>query len=89
MGLTPRRLPTCPRRTSTLTHDKRVIRNRRKLEAIVHNARRMLDLEEKHGSFRGYLRSHEDFDATVKDMRKQFKLMGDMGTYLFLYVVGE
>ena len=47
------------------------------------------DLEAKHGSFRGYLRSHEDFDATVKDVRKQFKFMGDMGTYLFLYVVGE
>ena len=36
-----------------------------------------------------YLRSHEDFDATVKDVRKQFKFMGDMGTYLFLFVVGE
>ena len=78
-----------PAELDALTQDKRVIRNRRKLEAIVHNARRMLDLEAKHGSFRGYLRSHEDFDATIKDVRKQFKFMGDTGTYLFLYVVGE
>tara|TARA_Y100000310_G_C20039435_1_gene515468 strand:- start:159 stop:344 length:186 start_codon:yes stop_codon:yes gene_type:complete len=25
----------------------------------------------------------------VKDLRKQFKFLGDMGAYLFLYVVGE
>ena len=52
-----------PADLDALTQDKQVIRNRRKLEAIIHNARRMLDLEGKHGSFRGYLRSHEDFDG--------------------------
>jgi DNA-3-methyladenine glycosylase I len=72
-----------------LAQDKRVIRNRRKLDAIVHNARRMIELDEQHGGFRKYLRSHDDFDATIKDIRKQFKYMGDMGTYHFLYVVGE
>ena len=40
-----------------LTSDRRVIRNRRKIEAVVQNARRMLDLEAEHGSFRNYLRS--------------------------------
>ena len=72
-----------------LTKDKRVIRNRRKLEAIVGNARRMLELEEEHGSFRAYLRSHSGFEETVKDLRKQFKFLGDMGAYHFLWVVGE
>ena len=72
-----------------LVQDKRVIRNRRKLQAIVGNARRMIDLEEEHGTFKDYLRSHGDFDATVKDMRKQFKFLGEMGCYHFLYVVGE
>ena len=47
-----------------LANDKRVIRNRRKLKAIVDNARQMIDLEAKHGSFRNYLRSHDDFDST-------------------------
>ena len=73
----------------TLTGDKRVIRNRRKIEAVVANAQRMIELEKSHGSFRNYLRSHDSFDATVKDLRKQFKFLGDMGAYLFLYVVGE
>ena len=72
-----------------LAQDTRVIRNRRKLQAIVNNARRMVELAEEHGSFKDYLRSHADFDATVKDLRKKFKFLGEMGSYHFLYVVGE
>jgi DNA-3-methyladenine glycosylase I len=72
-----------------LTNDTRVIRNRRKLEAVVANARRMLELESEHGSFRNYLRSHGGFDQTAKDLKKQFKFMGEHGTYYFMYVVGE
>ena len=72
-----------------LSQDTRGIRNRRKIEAIIGNARRMLELESAHGSFRGYLRSHDDFDSTVKDLRKQFKFLGEMGCYYFLHVVGE
>ena len=72
-----------------LSNDTRAIRNRRKLEAIVGNARRMLDLEKKHGSFRSYLHSHGDFGMTVASLRKEFKFLGDMGCYYFLFVVGE
>ncbi len=78
-----------PDEIESLVGDKRVIRNRRKLEAIVNNARKMLELDQTHSSFRSYLRSHADFPATVKDLRKQFKFVGDMGSYYFLYVVGE
>ena len=88
-----------------LTKDTRVIRNRRKIEAIVHNAREMLEAEKTHGSpstlrlssgqagsgqgFRGYLRSHGGFEGTVADLRKRFKFLGDMGCYHFLWVVNE
>ncbi len=72
-----------------LVLDQRIIRSRRKLDALVHNARRMLELEQGHGTFTDYLRSHGGFEATMKDVRKQFKYMGDSGTYHFLYVVGE
>ncbi len=72
-----------------LSQDTRGIRNRRKIEAVIGNARRMLELESAHGTFRGYLQSHGDFDSTVKDLRKQFKFMGETGCYVFLYVVGE
>ncbi len=72
-----------------LAQDTRVIRNRRKLSAIVSNAQRMVELEEEHGGFQKYLRSRPDFSSTVQDIRKQFNFMGDTGTYFFLYVVGE
>ena len=72
-----------------LVKDTRVIRNRRKLAAVVENANRMLQLEAEHGTFRDYLRSHDSFAATVSDLRKQFKFLGETGSYFFLYVVGE
>lgn len=77
------------KRISELADDTRVIRNRRKIECIVENARRMIELEEEHGGFQKYLRSHQDFDALVKDLQKQFKFLGDSGCYVFLYIVGE
>ena len=72
-----------------LAQDSRMIRHRRKLSAISANARKMLDLEAEHGTFRDYLRSHGSFDATLQSIRKEFKYMGDSGTYHFLYTVGE
>ncbi len=72
-----------------LAQDTKMIRNRRKLGAIVHNAQRIVDLDAEHGDLQGYLRSHGDFEATVKDLRKQFKFVGDVGCYHFLYVVCE
>ena len=72
-----------------LAHDTRVIRNRRKLAAIVHNAQRIIELDAEHGDFRNYLRSRGDFYDIVKDLKKQFKFLGDTGSYFFLYVIGE
>jgi 3-methyladenine DNA glycosylase Tag len=72
-----------------LATDTRIVRNRRKIEATVHNAQAMVDLDREHGGFRRYLRSHDGFEETVADMRKRFKFLGDLGAYYFLYVVGE
>ena len=77
------------REIDALTQDTRVIRNRRKIEAIIENANTMLALEAEHGGFRKYLRSHGGFEATVADLRKQFKFVGETGCYIFLYIVGE
>jgi 3-methyladenine DNA glycosylase Tag len=69
--------------------DPRIVRNRKKIEATVHNAGAMIALERKFGTFRDYLRSHGSYDATVRDLRRQFQFLGDQGAYHFLYVVGE
>ena len=74
---------------SALQKDSRVIRNARKLSAVVDNARTMIDLDEQHGGFKNYLQSHGGFEETVKDLRKRFKFMGDSGSFIFLYVIGE
>ncbi|MDO8615742.1 MAG: DNA-3-methyladenine glycosylase I [Dehalococcoidia bacterium] len=72
-----------------LSRDPRVIRNRRKLEAIVDNARQMVELDEQHAGFRNYLRSHGGFEGTVGDLRKRFRFLGELGCYYFLWVVDE
>jgi DNA-3-methyladenine glycosylase I len=78
-----------PPDVARLAKDARIVRNRRKIEATVHNAQAMVDLDRAHGGFRAYLRSHDGFEETVADLRKRFKFLGDLGAYYFLYVVGE
>lgn len=72
-----------------LSQDARVIRNYKKLVAITENARKIVELDAKHGSFKKYLSSHADFEQALKAMRKDFKFMGPMSVYYFLYVVGQ
>ncbi|MGA2157788.1 MAG: DNA-3-methyladenine glycosylase I [Dehalococcoidia bacterium] len=72
-----------------LSKDSRIIRNFRKVDAIVGNARRMLELDKSYGTFTKYLRSFNSYDELTKDLHKQFKFLGDMGCYYFLWVVGE
>ena len=78
-----------PRDVERLMGDERVIRSRAKIEATIDNAQTLLELDEEHGGFRRYLRSHEDFAATVADLKRQFRFIGDSGAYQFLYVVDE
>ena len=78
-----------PPEIDRLSEDTRIVRNRKKIEATVHNAQTMLDLEGEHGSFKKYLRSQPGFEETAADMKKRFKFIGDTGAYYFLHVVGE
>jgi DNA-3-methyladenine glycosylase I len=72
-----------------LMGDPSVIRNRRKIEATIENARTILDLDREFDGFKRYLRSHPDFDALVKDLRRNFSFVGDVGAKHFLWTVGE
>jgi DNA-3-methyladenine glycosylase I len=78
-----------PDDVDVLMDDKRVIRNRKKIEATIDNALAVLELDEEHGSFDAYLDSLGDFEAQVKRLRKDFRFLGDFGAYYFLYVVGK
>jgi|ERR671922_2612376 3-methyladenine DNA glycosylase Tag len=89
-GFDPERVARMtPQAVEKLLDDERVIRSRSKIEATIDNAETMLALDAEHKGFRRYLRSHDDFEATVKDLRKRFKFVGDHGAYRFLWIVGE
>jgi DNA-3-methyladenine glycosylase I len=72
-----------------LMHDPGVIRNRRKLDAIVENAKTMLELDREYGGFEKYLRSRGGYAAAVADLKRNFAFVGDSSAYLFLWAAGE
>jgi Methyladenine glycosylase len=78
-----------PADVDRLLADPRMVRSRPKIEAIIDNAQTMIELDAEPGGFRRYLRSRGDFNATVADLKRQFRYIGDSGAYYFLHLVGE
>lgn len=72
-----------------LKKDPKIVRNASKIEATIYNAQVMNQKINEFGSIKKYLESFTDFEATVKDLRKNFKWLGDLGSYYFLWVVNE
>jgi DNA-3-methyladenine glycosylase I len=72
-----------------LVEDPRIIRNRKKIEATIVNAERMLELDREHGGFGSWLGSLGSFDETVAALRGEFRFLGEMGAYLFLWTVEQ
>lgn len=76
---------------SSLLADPAVIRNRRKIEAVVANAPRFLDVVEEHGSFRRFLEElapAQDFEAAAARLSELFVHLGPASAALFLYSAG-
>lgn len=74
-----------------LLEDRGIVRNGRKIEATIHNARVCQSLIGQHGSLHAYLRSLDgkDYYDRAKKFSRQFKFMGPMGAYFFFWSVGE
>jgi len=74
-----------------LLTDTGIVRNGRKIEATVKNARTMQALSKQHGSFHGYLRSMDtwEYPEKSKELQKQFSHLGKTGTFTFLWCVAE
>ncbi|MBI5232018.1 MAG: DNA-3-methyladenine glycosylase I [Coriobacteriales bacterium] len=77
-----------PEDIERLMADPRVIRNRKKIEAIIGNAGEMVVLDREFGRFANYLKSFADNDALVADLHKRFKFLGESVAHVFLYSVG-
>lgn len=74
-----------------LMADAGIVRNRRKIEATIHNARTMWDLIREYDSFYAYLRSLDDLDyaGRRKELSQRFRNLGPTGVFTFLWCVDE
>ena len=73
-----------------LLADPRVIRNRLKVNAAIHNAGVIRDMRESHGGFAQWLREHHPLgkDEWVRLFRKTFRFTGGEITGEFLMSIG-
>ena len=69
----------------------KIIRNGKKVKAIVSNANVFLELIGKHGSFENYLKSfrNKSYEEKQKIIAKQFAWLGPTGAHFFLWSIGE
>ncbi len=73
-----------------LLADAGIVRNRLKVKAAIHNARRLLEIQAEHGSFRRWLADQHPLPRTewVKLFRQTFKFTGGEITNEFLLSTG-
>ena len=72
-----------------LMTDPRVVRNRRKLHAIVDNAAKVAQVEKQYGGFDKYLDAQGAYEKKVAALKRDFTFMGDSTAYFFLAMAGE
>lgn len=70
-----------------LCQDSRIIRNRRKIEATVHNAKKLRELQGD-GGFGAWLTGHPSPADRDKALQREFKFLGPAGIRAFLWIVG-
>jgi len=76
--------------TDELLNRPGVIRNRRKAEALIHNAKEFRAIEKEFGSFSGFLETLRPLSEKqrVKALSKRFKQVGPETAEYFLHSVG-
>ncbi|MBM4435640.1 MAG: DNA-3-methyladenine glycosylase I [Actinobacteria bacterium] len=78
-----------PREIDGLLADPRIIRNRKKIEATVTNARTILDLQDEHGSFAAFLNALPAGEGPkLAVLKRTFKFLGPGVGRSFLHAAG-
>ncbi len=72
-----------------LMTDARVIRNRKKIEAIIDNAAKVAQLDREFGGFDKYLSAQGAYEQKAASLKRDFSFMGASTSYFFLAMVGE
>jgi len=76
-----------PTDVDRLMADARVIRNRKKIEAIVRNTGELIVVDREFGGVEKYLESFDDNDLLIKDLHKRFAFLGESVAHFFLFGV--
>ncbi len=90
-GFDPERIAAYgPAEIERLLGDAGIIRNRRKIDATIENAKRLLALSQQHGSFAAWiaLQPEQDKASWVKLFKKTFVFMGGEVVGEFLMSIG-
>jgi DNA-3-methyladenine glycosylase I len=74
-----------------LASDAGIVRNRRKIQSTIENARTIWALSQEHGSFHAYLRSLDglDYAGRRRELAGRFRNLGPTGVFTFLWCVNE
>ncbi len=74
-----------------LLADPGIVRNGRKIEATIQNARIMARLIAEYGSIHAYLRSldGQSYPQRRRELTRRFHHLGPTGCFVFLYTVAE
>ena len=75
-----------------LVENERIIRYQAKIQSVIDNAGRMVEIAGEHGSFGQWLRDElqeKGVDKTAKELAKQFKYVSEESASRYLYAVGE
>lgn len=65
-----------------------ILHSARKVRATIQNAHKIVELDRAHG-FQNYLHSFADYASLAADIRKNFKFMGEMNVWYFLFRIRE
>lgn len=76
--------------TERLMNDAGIIRNKKKIEAAIYNAQRVLEICEEYGSFNQWLDHHhpKPLASWVKEFKKEFRFVGGEIVNEFLMSIG-
>jgi len=65
-----------------------IVHSRSKIEATIHNARALREIEHEFGSVAAYVARFPDYDALWTEAKTRFKFLGDLNCYYWLFRTG-
>lgn len=66
-----------------------IINSETKIRATVANAATLLDIDEHHNGFAGWLHSFDGYDEVAAALKEHFEWIGDFGAYWVMTVLDE